>query len=326
MHAWEGDPRQKPTPDYGSLGLGSDMKPDNSLDPRVANWRVLLAITTAVGFGSIFLSTGSVRAAWLEISQRLTLHGKPAPASPAILSQHETENLDQESPQGQAQLLLERAINHYEGANDQIAARVDGWRGSLKQTPQLNSLITTALNSNDLRVRAAGIEMDLASWNVAKTPASIDAFVTQADSGAEAQRVWALWMLGLLGNRGVEPERVAQILMRHLQDPNPEIRHWAVEGLAYLGTNETIAPLLQTFHDDASPIVRERAACSLAQSGMLSQEQRRTAIPQLLDYSEDASLDAQTHTWVYQALRDITGQSLPNETAAWRNWYSSIAR
>ena len=97
----------------------------------------------------------------------------------------------------------------------------------------------------------------------------------------------------------------------------------AVEGLAYLGTNETIAPLLQAFHDDASAMVRERAGCSLAQSGMLTQEQRRSVIPKLLDYADDASLDAQTHGWVYQALRDITGQTLANDSASWREWYSA---
>jgi hypothetical protein len=26
---------------------------------------------------------------------------------------------------------------------------------------------------------------------------------------------------------------------------------------------------------------------------------------------------------VFHALRDITGQNLPDEAAAWRNWYSS---
>ena len=135
-----------------------------------------------------------------------------------------------------------------------------------------------------------------------------------------------MWTVGLLGNRGVEPERVNQALVAQLQDSNPEIRHWAVEGLAYLGTNETIAPLLQIFHDDTSPMVRERAACSLAQSGMLTQEQRRSVIPQLLNYADDGALDAQTHTWVYQALRDITGQNLPNESAAWRSWYSTSSR
>ena len=112
-------------------------------------------------------------------------------------------------------------------------------------------------------------------------------------------------------------------MVSQLQDSDPEVRHWAVEGLAYLGTNETVAPLLKTFHDDASPIVRERAACSLAQSGMLTLEQRRSVIPQLLDYADDASLDAQTHVWVYQALRDITGKNLPSDSSSWRSWYES---
>ncbi len=268
-------------------------------------------------------ATGSARAAWTEITQFLSLHGKPVPASPAVLSQHEIERLDHQSPQKQAELLLERAINHYDGANDQIATRVDGWRGRLKLGAQLNSLITTALNSDDLRVRAAGIEVDLAAIGVGKIPESVERLSRQAVAGPQSERLWALWQLGLLGNRGVEPERVNQILVSQLQDSDPEVRHWAVEGLAYLGTNETIAPLLQVFHDDPSPMVRERAACGLAQSGMLSQEQRRGVIPQLLNYADDASLDAQTHTWVYHALRDITSQNLPNDAGAWRSWYTS---
>jgi len=83
--------------------------------------------------------------------------------------------------------------------------------------------------------------------------------------------------------------------------------------------------LLQIFHDDPSPTVRERAACGLAQSGMLNEQQRRSAIPRLLEFAEDSSLDTQTHRWVYQALRDITGQSLPSDPSAWRNWYSNNA-
>ena len=145
----------------------------------------------------------------------------------------------------------------------------------------------------------------------------------QAEAAPQSQRLWALWELGLLGNRGVEPERVNEILVSQLRDSDPEVRHWAVEGLAYLGTNESIAPLLQEFHDDPSAMVRERAACSLAQSGMLTQDQRRSAIPRLLDYADDASLDAQTHGWVYQALRDITGKNLPSDSSSWRGWYSA---
>lgn len=270
----------------------------------------------------LFAGTPAARAAWQEISQLLSLQGKPEPASANVLSEHETEVLDKMSPQAQAQLLLERSINHYQGANDQIAARVESWRGNITLDEKLNHLFVTALNSNDLRVRAAAIEVDIAARNLEKTTATADRLEPDARYGAQGPRANALWDLALLGNRGIEPQRAAQVLLASIHDDNVNIRYWAVEGLAYLGTDETIAPLLQIFHDDPSPMIRERAACGLAQSGMLSEKQRRTAVPRLLDYADDASLDAETRTWVFQALRDITGQTLPHDAAAWRDWYS----
>jgi hypothetical protein len=322
MHSWEGDPRPEPVPEYGTIQSSSSLKLDQSIAPQSGSWRILFAVAVGIVLAGFF-ATGNARAAFDQIARFLTLQGKPEPASPAVLSEHEIENLDHETPQKQAEILLERAVNHYEGANDQIAVRVEGWWGKLKFTPQFNSLITTALNSSDLRVRAAGIELDLAAMGAIKSPATIERLAQHAENGPSSQRVWALWELGLLGNRGVEPQRVNEILVSQLQDSDPEVRHWAVEGLAYLGTNETIAPLLKTFHDDTSAMVRERAACSLAQSGMLTQEQRRSVIPQLLEYADDAALDAQTHGWVYQALRDITGQTLPNDSSSWKSWYET---
>jgi len=41
----------------------------------------------------------------------------------------------------------------------------------------------------------------------------------------------------------------------------------------------------------------------------------------LLNYAADRTLDVQTHAWAFQALGDITGQRLPQDSAAWRNWY-----
>lgn len=322
MHSWEGDPRPAPAPEYGAIRTDTSQKLDQSIDPQSGSWRILFAVALGVMLAG-FVATGTARAAFEEIGRFLVMKVKPEAASPAVLSEHEIENLDHLSAQRQAELLLERSVNHYEGANDQIALRVGGWWGKLKFTSRFNSLITAALNSNDLRVRATGIELDLVAMGAIKSPATVEHLATQAQDGPRAERVWALWELGLLGNRGVEPQRVNEILVGQLQDPDPEVRHWAVEGLAYLGTNETIAPLLKEFHDDTSAMVRERAACSLAQSGMLTQEQRRSVIPQLLDYADDASLDAQTHGWAYQALRDITGQSLPNDSSSWRSWYST---
>jgi hypothetical protein len=76
-------------------------------------------------------------------------------------------------------------------------------------------------------------------------------------------------------------------------------------------------------HDDPSPMVRERAACSLAESGMLTHEQRLSAVPRLVTYTDDPSLDTQTHGWASQALTDITHQHFGTDSNAWRNWYDS---
>lgn len=248
------------------------------------------------------------------------------PASASVLSEHHLEVLDSMSPQAQAEFLLERAINRYRGANEQIVARAEAWRRHIRLDDRLNSLFVTALNSDDLQVRAAAIELNLAALDVTKTAGTVDHLEPFARHGEQGPRANALWRVGLLGNRGVQPERAFEILMSSIHDTTVNVRYWAVEGLAYLGTEETIAPLLQVFREDESPMIRERAACSLAQSGMLSAKLRWTAVPRLLEFAEDSTLDGQTRSWVFQALRDITGQTMPRDAAAWRNWHISTLR
>jgi hypothetical protein len=279
-------------------------------------------IVLALAFALVLFGTSSARAAWQEISKFIGLQGKPERVSANVLSEHEIEGLDKMGPQAQAELLLERSINHFRGANDQIAARVGSWRGEIALNDRLRNLFMTALNSDDLRVRAAALEVDIAARDLEKTSATIERLESDARSGEQGPRANALWDIGLIGNRGVEPERAAQILLSSIHDENVNVRYWAVEGLSYLGTDEVINPLLDVLHDDLSSMIRERAACGLAQSGMLSEKQRRTAVPRLLDFAEDNSLTSETHTWVFQALRDITGQSLPHDATAWRAWYN----
>jgi len=331
------DEHLRPTPDYGSLGPTPDIKgldvptgalpadaPRATLTPQLARWHSLAAIAAGVLGAFAFMAAGNANAAWHHLALYFNLSGKSDPVSPANLSEHDVERLLQRSPQKQAEILLERAINHYDGANQQILARVEQWRlQRIKLTPQLNSLITAAFNSSDLHVRESAVEIDLAAMNVAKVPANVDQYSKEAESKVQSERVWALWILGLLGNRSIEPERVKQVLVAHLHDADQESRHWAVEGLALIATDDTIPPLMQAFHDDPSPMVRERAACSLAQSGMFSDAQHHGMIPELLSYAEDSALDNQTHMWAFHALRDITGQNLANEATAWRNWYSA---
>jgi HEAT repeat protein len=128
----------------------------------------------------------------------------------------------------------------------------------------------------------------------------------------------------MLANRGLEPERIHQLLVTYIHDPEQQTRFWAVEGLAHLGTDETIKDFLDVFRSEVSMDVRERAGCSLAKSGMLTREQRMKAVPGLIDLSEDNSLNETTRNWVYQALREITNEPLPNNSGAWRSWYAKF--
>ena len=96
----------------------------------------------------------------------------------------------------------------------------------------------TAINSDDLRVRAAGIEVDLAARTSRNRPRPSIASSPMARSGSRGRAPTRCGTSGLLGNRGVEPERIAEILLGSLHDSNENVRYWAVEGLAYLGTDD----------------------------------------------------------------------------------------
>ena len=276
------------------------------------------APTTAFAAGSLALFTS------LHAASAAPPQGTRASAS--VLSEHHLDAMKTMTAQQQAEFLLERSINRYRGANEEIMARARGWLGSIRSTPGLESLFRMAISSDDMRVRVAAIEINVSASGLALGPATIDRLEADARNGAPGPRANALWDIALVGNRGIEPERAFEIIRASIHDPNENIRYWAVEGLAFLGTDAVIEPLLQIFHDDRSAMIRERAACSLAQSGMLDAQQRRRAVPRLLDYTEDYSLDPETRGWVFQALRDITGQTLPPDPAAWRLWHQSQRR
>jgi hypothetical protein len=309
-----------PQPDaaYGTLGPGSDIPVNSSETAQVArNARLAPQVAIALGVLCALLAVklGSARDARQRVESSLAV--RQTSSAPAT----DSRQLDRLKPQKQAETLLELAIGQSAGAVDQISSRVDNWPGRVKWNSQIATLTTAALNSNDMRVRESGIKIELAAYGLAKNSASLDYLLKMAESSGHAQKIWALWALGLMGNRGFETDRVVQVLTAHLADSDADSRRWAVQGLALVASDQTMAALLRTMHDDPSPVVREQAACGLAQSGMFTQDQRLAALPQLLNYTDDPSLDAQTHAWAFQVLAYITGQRLPNDTAAWRDWY-----
>jgi hypothetical protein len=285
---------------------------------RLAIFSSVLALPLAF---FLALKPTSARVVWEEFARMIELKGRGRIANPEKLPATMNVNLTALPPQGQAELLLEEAVSGYETAGVQLSSRMGGWRGRLTMSPRLANLLDSGLNSPDLRVRAAAIEMELVVYDLPKTRGSSDLLIERIATDP-AGRSWALWMLGAIGNRGVEPERALGTLIQYAHDQDEKTRFWAVEGLSLLGTDATIQPLLDIFRDDPSLEVRERAGSALAQSGMLTKQQRLTAVPALMSFGEDPSLDSNTRNWTYQALRQITGARYGTNPTDWREWWA----
>ena len=279
----------------------------------------LAAVSTLAGFETAHFH-GAVRWGSSNLVQASSLSdipsGSVSSANPSL------EAISRLAPQQQAEGLLERAIARDTDSLDVIGRNVDAWRGQLQNTDRLFDLVHTAMNSDDLRVRSSALEIDLAANNLSKSPLSV-AHLVQELRENPADRSWVLWRLGALGNRGVEPKIVLAKLLTYVHDRNEETRYWAVEGLAMLGGDAVVDPLLDSFAHDPSARVRKRAGCNLAKAGMLTKEQRLAAVPNLLNFFDDDALDSTTRGWVYGALRLITGAELGNDADAWRKWWAN---
>ncbi len=291
--------------------------------PRAPRIAPAAAVAAGVLLAVLVGGVGTARAAWRHITSVFAANGNASRPEPSDFTPIDLAQLDRLEPQNQAEALLERAVGESDGAVEQISSRVDRWQGKIQWNSQIATLTTAALTSNDLRVRQSGVEVELLAYGLARNTASLNYVLHAAADRDHAKKIWGLWSLGLLANRGVGTSVAVQALTAHLKDSDQDSRRWAVAGLALVGSPQIIAPLLRTMHDDPSPSVRESAASSLAESGMLTREQRLAAVPQLLNYTEDPTLDAQTRTWAFQALACITGQRLPNDSGAWRLWYTA---
>jgi len=276
----------------------------------------LAAVSTLAGFEAARFRGG----AHSNLVEAASLAGRRSDS--LVAGDPSVDTFSRLAPQQQAEQLLERAIARDTDSLELIGKNLDAWRGHLQNTDRLFDLVHTALNSDDLRVRGSALEIDLAANNISKSPQSVAQLVQQLrDHPSDRSR--SLWRLGALGNRGVEPNLVLAQLLTYVHDRNEETRYWAVEGLAMLGTDETVDPLLDRFARDTSARVRKRAGCNLAMSGMLTRQQRLTAVPNLLNFFDDDALDSATRGWVYGALRLITGAELGNDANAWRKWWAN---
>src|SRR6266853_1140568 len=94
------------------------MKIDRSLSPgenRPQRPQRGARLFAFLGFGLAMAIFAGTNPATIKAARAPQLKSSPLPASAPKLSDHEIEALPSMSAQQQAQLLMERAINHYEG-------------------------------------------------------------------------------------------------------------------------------------------------------------------------------------------------------------------
>ncbi|MGB7284835.1 MAG: HEAT repeat domain-containing protein [Candidatus Acidiferrum sp.] len=223
--------------------------------------------------------------------------------------------------QDQAEELLERAIGHDPKALELFEQNVESWVGHIRSTVRMKQLERRSEFSNDLRVRYANADINLTLDGWQKNEQAVDMLIDRARTDLR-YRPAAVYFLGMLAGRGVAYHKIHPVLLNYARhDSDADVRQWAVEGMRYLGKDEALDELFESFTQDPSSNVRERAGCNLSDCGNFTRAQRMRMVPKFLDLVSAADTSAQMRSWSFLALHELTDQNLPPDAQAWRAWY-----
>lgn len=223
--------------------------------------------------------------------------------------------------QQQAEETLERAIGHDQRSLDLFERQVESWVGHIRLTDRMRQLERRSEFSSDLRVRYANADINLTLDGWQKNEQAAEMLIERAQTDLD-YRPAAVYFLGMLAGRGIAYDRIHPVLLDYAKhDPDASVRLWAVEGMRYLRKDEALDELFESFTQDPSNNVRERAGCNLSDCGNFTRLQRMQMVPKFLDLVADPSTNTQMKNWSYMALREITDANVPADPRAWRNWY-----
>ena len=125
-----------------------------------------------------------------------------------------------------------------------------------------------------------------------------------------------------MAGRGVAYDRLYPVLLEYAKhDPDSIVRVWAVEGMRYLGTDEALDQLFDSFVNAPSDQVRNRAGCNVSDCGNFKRAQRMRMVPSLISLTQDPNTTPQTRNWSFLALHEITDANVANDASAWQSWY-----
>lgn len=313
-----------------NMGLGYGPPPQRGVPRRALTSRPHPALVAgiAIFFAGIFFVT----------NRALFFKGQPArPRTPnsartakspvrsvnySPLTDTDVQRLQGMPEQAQAEELLERAIRHDSRALDLFEQNIGVWLGGIKLTEHMKQLEWRSRFSTDLRVRYANADLNLAMDGWSKTDNSVDLLIAKAESDPSYRQA-AVYFMGMMAGRGVGYARIYPILVEYARnDPDPSVRQWAVEGMRYLGTDEALDVLFESFTHDPSDKVRDRAGCNISDCGNFMRKQRMRMAPKFIELVEDPQTTPLMRNWSFMALREITDESLPADASAWRDWYT----
>ncbi|MGB2591049.1 MAG: HEAT repeat domain-containing protein [Candidatus Acidiferrum sp.] len=223
--------------------------------------------------------------------------------------------------QDQAEELLERAIGHDQRALELFDQHVEEWVGHIHMTDHMRQLERRSEYSSDLRVRFANVDINLTLDGWQKNEQAADMLIERAKTD-QKYRAAAVYFLGMLAGRGVAYDKIHPVLLDYARNNSDAyVRQWAVEGMRYLGKDETLDELFDSFTHDPSTQVRNRAGCNLSDCGNFTRAQRMRIVPKFIDLISDASTNPQMKGWSYLALQEITSAAVPSDPVSWKNWY-----
>jgi hypothetical protein len=284
----------------------------------------------AVGIAFFLAWTGFLAFRFFSVAHgttnRVSKPGSPAKTSLrqvaySQLTDSDLQRLQTLPEQAQAEELLDRAIRHDPHALDLFEQNIGSWH-NLNRTARMNELERRSCFSTDLRVRYANADLNLALDGLPRTNDSVDQLIAQAQVDP-AHRPYSVYHMGMLAGRGAGYDRIYPVLVDYAKnDADPQVRQWAVEGMRYLGTDEALDQLFDSFTHDPSDAVRDRAGCNVSDCGNFKRTQRMRMVPRLVELVADPQTTPQMRNWAFLALREITDQSLPADASAWQDWYA----
>jgi hypothetical protein len=297
--------------------------PPAGLQNRVALAAGIAVLCAMMGFALFVRNSRTNGPARPHAARRVPQGKSPVqPVSYSALTDTDVQRLQGMTEQAQAEELLERAIRHDNRALELFEQNIGIWLGDIKLTERMKQLEWRSRFSSDLRVRYANADLNLAMDGWSKSDNSVDLLIAKADSDAK-YRTGAVYFMGMMAGRGVGYDRIYPVLVEYARNnPDANVRQWAIEGMRYLGTDEALDVLFQSFTQDPSDAVRNRAGCNISDCGNFMRKQRMRMVPKFIELVEDPQTKPVMRNWSFMALREITDESLPSDAAAWRDWYT----